>query len=55
MITVKVERDIERISKSERQWKTKTNVEKFQIIPIAQLKTKKITVSNKEIETSKSG
>ncbi len=55
MIKVKVERDIERISKYERQWKIKTSEEKFLIIPIAQLKTKKITVNNKEIETSKSG
>ncbi len=33
----------------------KTSEEKFQIIPIAQLKTKKNIVNNKEIETSKSG
>ncbi len=38
MIKVKVERDIERISKFERQWKIETSEEKFQIIPIAQLK-----------------
>ncbi len=55
MIKLKVERHIERINRFERKWKIKTSEEKFQIIPIAQLKTKKIIVSNKEIETSKSG
>ncbi len=55
MIKLEVERDIERINKFERKWKIKTSEEKFQIIPIAQLNTKKIIVNNKEIETSKSG
>ncbi len=54
MIKLKVERNIESINKFERKWKIKTSEEKFQIIPIAQLKTKKIIVNNKEIETSKS-
>ncbi len=55
MMKIKVEREIERISKFERRWKTKTSEEKFKIIPIAQLKTKKIKVNGKEIETSTSG
>ncbi len=33
----------------------KTSEEKFKIIPIAQLKPKKIAVNRKRIETSKSG
>ncbi len=49
---IKVEREIERISKFERKWKIKTIEEKFTIIPAAQLKTKKIKVNGKKIETS---
>ncbi len=49
------EREMERIYKFERNWKIKTSEEKFKIIPIAQLKPKKITVNGKEIETSKFG
>ncbi len=52
---IKVEREIERISKFKRKWKIKTSEEKFKIIPVAQLKTKKIKVNGKEIETSTSG
>ncbi len=52
---IKVEREIERLNKFERKWKIKTREEKFRIAPIAQLKTKKITVNGKEIETSKEG
>ncbi len=52
---VKVEREIERINKSERKWKMKTSEEKFKIIPIARLKSKKINVNGKEIETSTVG
>lgn len=55
MMKAKVEREIERISKFERKWKIKTSEEKFKIIPIAQLKTKKIKVNGKDIETSTSG
>lgn len=55
MMKVKVEREIERISKFERQWKIKTSEGKFKIIPIAQLKTTRINVNGKEIETSKDG
>ncbi len=55
MMKAKVEREIERISKFERMWKIKTSEEKFKIIPIAQLKTNKIKVNGKEIETSKNG
>ncbi len=51
MMKVKVEREIERINKFERKWKIKTSEEKLKIIPIAQLKPKKITVNGKEIET----
>ena len=47
MMKIEVEREIERISKFERKWKIKTSEEKFKIIPIAQLKTKKITVNGK--------
>ena len=55
MMKVKVERETERINKFERRWKIKTNEDKFKIILIAQLKTKKINVNGKEIETCKSG
>ncbi len=49
---IKVEREIERMSKFERKWKIKTSGEKFKIIPVAQLKAKKTKVNGKEIETS---
>ncbi len=55
MMKIKVEREIERINKFERKWKIKTSEEKFKIIPIAQLKPKKINVNGKEIETSTAG
>ncbi len=55
MMKIKVECEIERISKFERKWKIKTSEEKFKIIPIAQLKTYDITVNGKEIETCKEG
>ena len=44
MIKVKLEREIERINKFERQWKIKTNKDQFKILPIAQGKTAKLTV-----------
>jgi len=55
MMKVKVEREIERINKFERKWKIRTSEEKFKIIPIAQLKSKKIIVNGKEIETCNNG
>ena len=55
MMQVKVEREIESISKFEKKWKIKTSEEKFKIIPIAQVKIKKIKVNDKEIDTCKSG
>ncbi len=55
MMKIKVERKIERINKSERKWKIRTSEEKIKIVPVAQLKRKKITVNGKEIETSKEG
>ncbi len=55
MMKIKVEREIERINKFERKWKIQTSEEKFKIIPIPQLKSKKINVNGKEIETSSSG
>lgn len=55
MMKRKVEREIERISKYERAWKIQTSEEKFKIIPIAQYKTKKITVNGREIETCSKG
>ena len=47
MMKLKVEREIERINKFERKWKTKTSEEKFKIIPIAQYKGNKINVNGK--------
>ncbi len=47
MMKVKVEREIERIRKFERQWKIKTSEGKFKILSIAQLKTKLINVNGK--------
>ncbi len=55
MIKAKVEREIERINKFERMWKIKMSEEKFKIIPIAQHKTYRIVVNEKERETSKTG
>ncbi len=55
MMKAKVEREIERINKFERKWKIRTSEEKFKIIPLAQLKTNKIKVNGKDIETSKGG
>ncbi len=52
---IKAEKEIERICKFERKWKIKTSEEKFKIIPIAQLKTKKIVVNGKKIETCTTG
>ncbi len=48
MMKVKVEREIE-IIKYERKWKIQSSEDKFKIIPIAQLKTKRIKVNRKEI------
>ena len=44
MMKIKVEIEIERINKLEKKWKIQTREEKFKIIPIAQLKSKKITL-----------
>lgn len=55
MMVRKVEREIERISHFERKWKIKTSEEKFKILPIAQIKSQKIKVNGKELETNKSG
>ncbi len=41
MTEIKVEREIERINKYERKRKIQASEDKFKIIPIAQLKTKK--------------
>ncbi len=46
---IKVERKIKRMNKFERKWKIKTSKEKFKIILIAQLQTKKVTVYGKKI------
>ncbi len=55
MMKLKDKREIDRINKYERMWKTKTSEEKFKIIPIAQYKTKPIIINNKEINTCKDG
>ncbi len=55
MLKLKVEREIERISKYERNWKIQTREEKFKIIPMAQYKQMKIKVNDKEIDTCKEG
>ncbi len=55
MMKRKVEREIERISKYEREWKIQTSEEKFKIITIAQYKTKKVMVNGKEVETCNEG
>ena len=55
MMQIKVEREIERINKFERLWKIKTSEENYKIIPIAQVKTRKIKVNDKEFETCKKG
>ncbi len=55
MMKIKLEREIERINRFERQWKIKTSEEKFKIIHIAQYKTEQITVNGKNLSTSKEG
>ncbi len=50
MMRVKVEREIERMSKFERKRKIKTSEEKFKIIPISQFKTNKFKVNGKEMK-----
>ncbi len=55
MMKIKLEREIERINRFERQWKIKTSEEKFKIIHIAQYKTEQITVNGKNLNTSKKG
>ena len=55
MMKIKVEREIDRINRFERKWKIQTSEEKFKIIPLAQYKTKQITVNGKNINTSKEG
>lgn len=55
MMKLKVEREIERISKYERKWKIQTSEEKFKILPIAQYKTMKIKVNGRDIDTCKEG
>ncbi len=52
---IKLEREIERINRLERQWKMKTSEDKFKIIPIAQYNTEQITVNGKNLNTSKEG
>ncbi len=55
MMKLKVEREIERINRYEKQWKIKTSQDKFKLIPIAQFKTKTIVVNGREINNSKEG
>ncbi len=52
---IKVEREIERINRYAKMCKIKTNEQKFNIIPIAYYKTKIITISGKNTETSTEG
>ncbi len=52
---LKVEREIERINRYEKQWKIKTSQDKLKLIPIAQFKTKTIVVNEREINNSKDG
>ncbi len=55
MMKIKVEREIQRINRFERLWKIRTSEEKFTIIPLAQYKTRKISVNGKEINICKEG
>ena len=55
MMKRKVEREIERINRFEKSWKIKTSEEKFQIIPLAQLKTQPIVINGRNINTCKEG
>ena len=45
----------EYLNKYEKKWKIQTCEEKFKILPIAQYKTKKIKVNDKEMDTCKEG
>ncbi len=45
MMKLKLEREINRINRSERKWKIQTSEEKFKVIPIAQHKTQQISVN----------
>ncbi len=55
MMKLKVEREIERINRYEKQWKIKTSQDKFKLIPIGQFQTKTIVVNGREINNSKEG
>ena len=55
MMKIRLEREICRINRYEKQWKIKTNEEKFKIIPIAQYKTEPIIINGRRINTSKDG
>ena len=55
MMKIKVEREINRINRYEKKWKIKTSESKFKILPMAQYKTEKIKINNKEIENSEEG
>ncbi len=48
LMKVKVEREIKIINKFERIWKMKTSEEKFKIIPVPQLKSKKIIINERD-------
>ncbi len=52
MMNLKVEREIERINRYEKQWKIRSSQDKFKLIPIAQFKTKTIVVNGREINNS---
>ncbi len=52
---IKIEPEIDRINRYEKKWKIKMGEEKFKIIPIAQLKAKKIKVNGEDLNTSKGG
>ncbi len=53
MLKLKAERAIDRINRYERKWKIKTSEEKLKIIPLAQCKTKPVTVNGRNLNTSK--
>ncbi len=52
---MKVQREIDRINKYERKWNIQISEEKLKIIPMAQYKTKQITINGKNINTSREG
>ena len=54
-LTRETEREISKINQYENKWKIKTNLDKFQIIPISRKGLKKVKVDNNTYEFATTG